>query len=236
MKNSFKVLGDTTEILVGKEVTCLISTTSLDRVREIPGRWNVMGRYVRSILPDHPTIAMHRWILNCKSEEIVDHMNGNPLDNRLENLRICSRSINARNRFPYGRLLDSETGISRSDQYEAFNGLLPKQMLSEIDRIQIANGDGCRSETLERLLALALHSKSIDRGPNSLVGQTEFASMLGVKRQMVDQLRTGKRPGPPFPVYQVVGNQTFAWQYQDVIQYCRDRAEYLERKHKEGDI
>lgn len=41
---------------------------------------------------------LHREIIDAKSEELVDHINGNTLDNRIENLRICTRAENQRNR------------------------------------------------------------------------------------------------------------------------------------------
>lgn len=40
---------------------------------------------------------MHRLILNAPKGQDVDHINGNPLDNRRKNLRICSRSQNLHN-------------------------------------------------------------------------------------------------------------------------------------------
>jgi hypothetical protein len=43
-------------------------------------------------------IYLHRFIMNCKDEEIIDHINRNKLDNRKENLRIVSLNENNHNR------------------------------------------------------------------------------------------------------------------------------------------
>ncbi len=44
-------------------------------------------------------IFMHRLIMNAKSGEEIDHINGNGLDNRNNNLRFCSRKQNLQNQF-----------------------------------------------------------------------------------------------------------------------------------------
>ena len=43
------------------------------------------------------SVKMHRLIMDAKPGEIVDHINRDPLDNRRENLRICTAAENARN-------------------------------------------------------------------------------------------------------------------------------------------
>jgi hypothetical protein len=46
------------------------------------------------------TIYMHRVILSATSNERVDHINGNALDNCSSNLRLCSQSQNLMNARP----------------------------------------------------------------------------------------------------------------------------------------
>lgn len=46
------------------------------------------------------TIAMHRLILGAKKGQECDHINHDTLDNRISNLRLCTRSQNNQNRKP----------------------------------------------------------------------------------------------------------------------------------------
>jgi hypothetical protein len=43
-------------------------------------------------------IPMHRLIMNPPPDKVVDHISGNPWDNRRGNLRVCTQAENARNR------------------------------------------------------------------------------------------------------------------------------------------
>ncbi len=48
-------------------------------------------------------LYLHRLIAGAGPDERVDHANGDPLDNRRQNLRIATRSENAANRGPDNR-------------------------------------------------------------------------------------------------------------------------------------
>ena len=54
------------------------------------------------------TIQMHRVILNASEGTEVDHINHDTLDNRRENLRVCTRSQNNMNRGVYS---NNELGV-----------------------------------------------------------------------------------------------------------------------------
>ena len=51
-----------------------------------------------------PNTLLHRFIMDAKTGDVVDHINRNTLDNRRCNLRIVDHSINNKNRAGYGRI------------------------------------------------------------------------------------------------------------------------------------
>lgn len=87
-------------VLTGGHVT-LISDEDCDLVTAfrwtpapIPGQPHL---YFRTTRKGVPPIKLHRLIAGAIPGEEVDHANGNTLDNRRENLRICTRTQNRRN-------------------------------------------------------------------------------------------------------------------------------------------
>lgn len=65
-------------------------------------KWQWMGNYAARRIwnrkEGHELCYMHRFIMVPSEEMSVDHINGNRLDNRKSNLRICTFSQNMMNR------------------------------------------------------------------------------------------------------------------------------------------
>lgn len=57
-------------------------------------------------------LRLHRLIVGAKPGQLVDHINGNGLDNRRENLRLCSFAENARNRQRKANTISRYKGVS----------------------------------------------------------------------------------------------------------------------------
>lgn len=68
------------------------------------------------------TIRMHREIMDSRKGEIIDHINGNTLDNRKENLRFCTNQQNAQNRkYPHKNNALNIKGVYWNRQYKKFH-------------------------------------------------------------------------------------------------------------------
>jgi hypothetical protein len=55
---------------------------------------------------------MHRLVMNAERGQIIDHVNGNTLDNRKENLRFCTLSQNNQNQAISSRNRSGYKGVS----------------------------------------------------------------------------------------------------------------------------
>lgn len=76
--------------------------------------WCKTGRYVRCYHKNKRT-AMHHVILwkPLGNNLVIDHINGDTLDNRRANLRVCTQSCNVQNRRRASRYKSNFLGVSR---------------------------------------------------------------------------------------------------------------------------
>jgi hypothetical protein len=96
----------------GKIITIIIDTEDVQRIIDFDMTWipfwdKVMQQYYIKVAKyrgkengkdKHEAIYLHRFLINAKGNEYVDHINHNTLDNRKENLRQIPQTNNATNR------------------------------------------------------------------------------------------------------------------------------------------
>lgn len=99
-------------ILLSKGGAALVDEADWADVSQFDWNSNGAGYAQRNTVLDgrRTTVFMHREIMGLKRGDglLVDHANGNRLDNRRENLRICTRSQNQWNR---GAQSNSKSGV-----------------------------------------------------------------------------------------------------------------------------
>tara|TARA_R110000868_G_scaffold22844_2_gene93185 strand:- start:1428 stop:1913 length:486 start_codon:yes stop_codon:yes gene_type:complete len=87
-------------------------------------KWNVGFYAVRNIRVNKKYggyVSMHRLITNNYDKNLItDHINGNTLDNRKLNLRICTYSDNNKNRNIAKNNLSGYKGVSYINQFNKY--------------------------------------------------------------------------------------------------------------------
>lgn len=89
------------EILLSQGKYALVDDEDFDKVSQLrwlykTDPWRYGNGYAVHFHKGRVT-RMHRLVLNAPKELFVDHKNGNGLDNRKSNLRLCTKSQNAMN-------------------------------------------------------------------------------------------------------------------------------------------
>jgi hypothetical protein len=109
----------------------LIDSSDYDKCKDI--RWNFAiydgTPYIQAYI-ENTTVKLHQHIMNTKGTgQMVDHINRNPLDNRKENLRFCTRGQNLCNSIGHLNRASKYKGVTpRGDgsnkwrAYIAYNG------------------------------------------------------------------------------------------------------------------
>jgi len=73
----------------------LVDAEDYDKLSEL--RWHARNRHNRYYALRKNGVSMARKIMNPPEKMVIDHINGNTLDNRKVNLRVCTHKQNCRN-------------------------------------------------------------------------------------------------------------------------------------------
>lgn len=106
MRNRYDILADYAVVYLERKnkppLQTKISLETLPRLLAFSVRWwshkKSSGIYVEADIR-HRKVALHRWILDAPDELVVDHINHDTLDNRLENLRLLTAAQNVQSRI-----------------------------------------------------------------------------------------------------------------------------------------
>lgn len=98
---------------------CLLDNEDYDKISKF--HWGVNKDGCVQARIDNKTTCIHRLILNIFSKDlVVDHIDGNPLNNQKSNLRICNKDKNSKNRRLSSRNISGYKGVSKTkDRYKA---------------------------------------------------------------------------------------------------------------------
>jgi hypothetical protein len=135
MRNEYRISGQTVEILCrswnGPE-TVLIDLADLDKLKAFDCRWSLTAvqhlKYCMAYVPgsgrkNRQKVLLHRFLMNPPEDLVCHHVSGDGLDNRRQNLRICTQAENLKQRRVLKRPAANKTGFqgvnSHGNGYQA---------------------------------------------------------------------------------------------------------------------
>lgn len=77
-------------------------------------KWHMIGPYVSALINGSETL-IHRFLMNPSDDMEVDHINRNKLDNRRNNLRICTHQENDWNKLTKSNNKSGYSGVKQKD-------------------------------------------------------------------------------------------------------------------------
>ena len=114
-QNSFTICDDYVCMELNNGFKTLVDLEDLSRLSKY--RWYAAKAngnfYVRATMETKKSMAMHRFLMNLDDRDrFIDHIDGNTLDNRKSNLRVCNNQENCRNRGVAQKTISGFKGVT----------------------------------------------------------------------------------------------------------------------------
>lgn len=97
--NEIRIYGDVAHIIIKSrkygEVSCVIDSRNIDLVRGYT--WRVGDHSGKIYVKTHKIGYIHRLITGAPDGMVVNHIDGDPLNNLMNNIRICTTAENLQN-------------------------------------------------------------------------------------------------------------------------------------------
>lgn len=121
--NNYRFLEDYVEIDLENKygeviAVTLIDLEDLDIVKNY--RWCYSNGYCEGSHGRSTNIRLNRLVMNASDDYVVDHINGDTLDNRKSNLRICTQGENSRNNKLSKRNKSGYKGVIYREKYKSY--------------------------------------------------------------------------------------------------------------------
>lgn len=101
----------------------LIDACNIDKIKNLKWHFNRERKSVGAI-KNGKTVLLHRMLIDAKPKKLVDHINGNVLDNRMSNLRLCTAIENGHNHKVSSANTSGITGVSWMPRYKKWQSYI----------------------------------------------------------------------------------------------------------------
>lgn len=99
----------------------LIDDEDEEKVRKY--NWNSSHGYIKTTVKNK-TLVLARYLMNAPAGFVVDHVNHDTLDNRKENLRVCTHQQNLQNASMYKNNKTGYKGVHFNQRLQKFQAYI----------------------------------------------------------------------------------------------------------------
>ncbi len=129
LKNKFEIHGNLTIIHLNHNQVTFIDTEDLEKLQLYKGTitcYKDGSTYYTRLYINGKRIPLHAFILGSNNKKMIDHKNGDGLDNRKKNLRSCTNAENSQNRLKKSESYSGHRNVRWKSKQHKFEVSLEK--------------------------------------------------------------------------------------------------------------